>query len=72
MHVDNTSQRLQTSNILEYVYKKSVILVVELSSAEMQAIVFNNYGNFSPLLKTFKIVWKNLVTNKNRLLNPDD
>ena len=44
MDVDSTSQRLQASNILDNVYEKSVILGGELSSAEMQASVGNNYG----------------------------
>ena len=45
MDVDTTSQRLQVSNILENVYATSVILERELSSAEMETAVGNNYGN---------------------------
>ena len=53
MDVDTTSQRLQASNKLNNVLiAKSVILEGELSSAEMQAVVGNNYGK---LLTTFDI-----------------
>jgi len=44
MDVYTTSRRLQASNILNNEYANSVILEVELSSAEMQAVVGNNYG----------------------------
>ena len=43
MNVDTTSQRLQASNILDSIYTKFVILEEELSSAEMQPAVGNNY-----------------------------
>ena len=44
MDVDAISQRLQASNILYSVYEKSFILEGKLSSAEMQAVIGNNYG----------------------------
>ena len=44
MGVDTTNQRLQASNILNNVYAKSVILEGELSSAELQVFISNNYG----------------------------
>ena len=59
MLVDIINQMLQASNILNKDYtkllKQSVILEGELSSAEMQAAVSNNYGNINPLLLTFEI-----------------
>ena len=45
MDVENINQRLQASNILDNVYAKFVILEGDLSSAEIQAAVGNNYGN---------------------------
>ena len=44
MDADTISQKLQASKTLDNVYTKSVILERELSSAEMQAVVSNNYG----------------------------
>ena len=60
MDVDTTSQRLQTSDILNNVYATSVILEGLLSLAEMQADgIGNNYGklmeNYNPILIIFKI-----------------
>ena len=54
MNVDITSQRLQTSNILDKFYSKSVILKEELSSTEMQAGV-GNTERYNSLLITFKL-----------------
>ena len=44
-----TSKRSQTSNILDDFYAKSVILGRELSSAEIQAVVGNDYGKLAPI-----------------------
>ena len=44
MDVDTTSPRLQTSYILDEFYAKSVILEIELFSAEIQVAVGNNNG----------------------------
>ena len=56
MAVDTTSQRLQTSNILDNFYAKSVILDENLSSAEMQADVGNNYGKLQFTFNNFRII----------------
>ena len=53
MVVDTISQTLQVNNILDNVYVKSVILEGELSSAEMQAAVSNNYGNIQSAFVNF-------------------
>ena len=44
MDVDTISQTLQPSKTLYNVYRKFVTLEGELSSAEIQAADFNNYG----------------------------
>ena len=58
MNVDTTGQRLQASNILFNFYTKSFILEGELSSAEMQAAVGNNYGKLKFALNNFRIILK--------------
>ena len=60
MDVDTTSQRLQTSNIPNIVYTTSVILKGELSSAEMQAAVCNNYGKIQSTLNNFQMILEKL------------
>ena len=57
MDVDTSSEMLQASYTLHQVYAKSIVPEVELSSAEMQAAVCNNYGKLQ-LLITFKILSK--------------
>ena len=69
MDVDTTSQKLQASNILDYVYTKSVIMEGELSSAEMQDVVVNNYGEIQSAFNHFRIILKKLASNKKWLLN---
>ena len=65
MVVDTTSQRLQATNILDNVYAKSVILEWELSSAEMQAAVGNNYEKLQFTFNNFLNIFKNkLPTTK--------
>ena len=69
IYVDTTNQSLQANNILDNVYARSVILKGELSSAEMQAAVGNNYGklqfafnNFWNVLK--KTDWQQKVSTQ--------
>ena len=65
MEVDSTSQALQASNIYENVYVKTVILEGELSSAEMQAVVSNNYGKLQSAFNSFsKYFEKQLLRTK--------
>ena len=54
MDIDTTTQRLKTSNILDNIYAKSVILEGELSSAEIQAVVFNKYGKIQSAFVNFR------------------
>ena len=56
MDVDTTRKRLQASNILDNFYAKSVILEGELSLAEMQAVVGNNYGKLQFAFNNFRII----------------
>ena len=56
MDVDTPIQRLQASNILDIFYAKSVILEGELSSAEVQAAVGNNYGKLQFGFNNFRII----------------
>ena len=56
MDVDITIQRLQSSNILDNFYAKSVILEGELSSAEIQAAVGNNYGKVQFAFNNFQTI----------------
>ena len=72
MDVDTISQTLQGNKILESVYAKTVSLEGELSSAEMQAAVFNNYGKIQSGFVNIEIFWKKLDNNKKCLLNPND
>ena len=58
MDVDITSKKLQAINTLVNVYAKSVILEGELSSAEIQAPVGNNYGKLQPALCKFQNILK--------------
>ena len=58
MDVDTTSQKLQANNILDDVYAKSVNLEGELSSAEMQADVSNNYGKLQSAFNKFRNILK--------------
>ena len=58
MNVDTTSQKLQSSNILDNVYATSVILEKELSSAEMQTVVGNNYGKLQSAFNNFQNILK--------------
>ena len=53
--VENTIQRLQASKTLDNV--KSVILKWELSSAEMQVAVSNNYGKLLSAFDNFQKSW---------------
>ena len=53
MGVDTISQSLKACNILNNVYAKSVIVDGELSSAEIQAVVGNNYGNLQSAFNNF-------------------
>ena len=64
MDVDTNSERLQASNILDNVFGRSVILEGELSSAEMQADVGNNYGNLQFAFNNFQSIMKKLANNK--------
>ena len=63
MDVDTTSQKLQASNILDYVYTKSVIMEGELSSAEMQVYVGNNYGKLQFLFNNFPNIQQATLTD---------
>ena len=72
MDVDTTSERLQDSKTLDSVYAKSFILKIELSSAEMEAAVSNNYGNIQSAFNNFQNNLKNLVNNKKYLVNPNN
>ena len=64
MDVDTTSGRLQTSNNI-IIIESSVILEGELSSAEMQAAVGNNYGKLQFDFNNFQnIMKKSLSTTK--------
>ena len=55
---DTTSQRLQAISILDIFYAKSVILEGELPSAEMQAVVSNNYGKLQLAFYNVRIILK--------------
>ena len=57
-----TSQRLQASNIPDDFYAKSVILREELSSAEMETAVSNNYGKPQSAFDNIQNMLKNLST----------
>ena len=72
MDVDTTGQRLQASKFIDNFYAKSVILEGELSSAEIQADVGNNYGKLQFGFDNFRIIKKILSNNKECLLNPND
>ena len=72
MDVDTTSQRLESSNILNNDYVKSVILEGELYSAEMQALVSNTYGKLQFAFNNFRNSLKEITNNKKCLLNPND
>ena len=68
-----------SSNILDYIYSKSVILEGELSSAEMQAIIGNNYGkllsafnNFRNILKKQTCQQQNVSAKPKRLVTLTD
>ena len=63
MNVDTTSQRLQASNMFDNVYAKSVILEGELSSAEMQVYVGNNYGKLQFLFNNFPNIRQATLTD---------
>ena len=56
MEVDTTSQRLQASNNLNNFCTISVKMEEELSSAEMQAAVRNNYGKLQFAFNNFKTI----------------
>ena len=58
MFVDTTSQRLQASDILNKVCATSVILEVQLYSAEMQTAVGNNYGKLQSPFNNFQNILK--------------
>ena len=65
MYVDTTSERLQASNIIDNVCAKSVILEGDMSSAEVQAAVGNNYRKLQISFNNFQnIIKKNLPTTK--------
>ena len=51
-------QRLQACNILDNFYAKSVILEGELYSAEIQAVVSNNYGKLQFGFNNFRNILK--------------
>ena len=65
MHAVTTSQRL-------YILAKSVILKGELSSAEMQATVGNNYGKLQFAFNNLNYFENKLSNNKKCLLNPNN
>ena len=51
--VDTTSERLETSNILDNSYATSVILEGELCSTKMRAAVGNSYGKLQFAFNNF-------------------
>ena len=63
MDVDTTSERLQASNTLHNVYAKSVVPEGELSSAELQAAVFKNYGKLQFATNNFQNIIKKKLAN---------
>ena len=72
MHVDTTSERLRASNIYGNIYAKSVILEGELSSAEMQADVGNNYGKLQFAFKNFQKIMKKKTFQQQKVLANDN
>ena len=58
MYVDTTSERLQASNIIDNVCAKSVILEGDMSSAEVQAAVGNNYRKLQISFNNFQNIIK--------------
>ena len=64
MDVDTIIETLQASKTLDNVYAKSLILDGELSSAEMQAAVFNNYGKIQSAFINFRNIKKTVLTTK--------
>ena len=65
-----TSQRLQASNILDDFYAKSVIMGGELSSAEMQAAVGNNYGKLQSAFDNFQKMLKKICQQQKESARP--
>ena len=56
-------------DILYNIYPNSVILEGELSSAEIQAAVGNNYGKLQSAFNNFRNTLKKIANNKKCLLN---
>ena len=59
-------KRLQASNTLDNGYAKSDILEEELSSAETQAVISNNYGQLQSAFSNFPNIFKKLDVSEKK------